>query len=259
MSATSELTATLDIGRVIRETFSVLGRNFATFALLAVIMTGLPTAVLYGAQGAFATTGDITAFFGPRLLWTVLGALVAGVSGLILQAAIIHGTVSDLNERPVMVGDGLATGLRAFLPLFGIAICMSLAVSLGIMLLIVPGVLMALAWCVAVPSYVVEQRGVFASFERSAELTRGSRGAIFGLFVLYIVAALVVEIVLGVVGGITNFVSIGGFSPLTRLVVMPLIQVINALIGASGIAVLYVELRRIKDGVGPRGLAAIFD
>jgi hypothetical protein len=259
MSATSELTSTLDIGRVIREIFSVLGRNFATFALLAVIMTGVPTAILYGAQGAFLTTGDISAFFGPRLLWAILGGLVAGVSGLILQAAIIHGTVADLNERPVSVGDGLASGLRAFLPLFGIAICLSIAVGLGFLLLIVPGVLMALAWCVAVPSYVIEQRGVFASFERSAELTRGSRGAIFGLFVIYFVAVLVVELVLGVVGGITNFVTIGGFSPITRLVVMPLIQVIGALIGATGTAVLYVELRRIKDGVGPKGLAAIFD
>jgi hypothetical protein len=110
-----------------------------------------------------------------------------------------------------------------------------------------------------VPSFVIEQRGVFASFERSAELTRGSRGAIFGLFVLYFVAVLVVELVLGVFSNVTNVVTIGSFSPLTRLVVLPLIQVVNALIGGTGVAVLYVELRRIKDGVGPRGLAAIFD
>ena len=70
----------------------------------------------------------------------------------------------------------------------------------------------------------------------------------------------------GLVGGgifwiwsIANVAAGSAASPVTSLFILPLIQVANALIGASGVAALYVDLRQIKDGVGPEGLAAIFD
>ena len=63
-----------------------------------------------------------------------------------------------------------------------------------------------------------------------------------------------------VLGGVSSLLAgAGGFPLVTRLVFLPLIQVANGLIGATGVAALYVELRQIRDGVGPAGLAAIFD
>jgi hypothetical protein len=253
----------LDIGRVIQELFAVLGRNIVTFGLLALILTGIPTAVLYGFQGMILGSalsgGSPTAAFGSNFGWLGLTAMVSGVFGVILQATIIYGTVGDLNARKVSVADSLSTGLRAFLPIIGLAILMGFAIGLGFLLLIVPGVMLAIAWCVAVPSYVVEQPGVIASFGRSAELTRGNRWRIFGLFMIYVVAAIIVQIVLTMFGGIFSLATIGGFPLVTRILILPLIQVANALIGSVGVAVLYVELRRLRDGVGPQGLAAIFD
>ncbi|MGZ6027727.1 MAG: hypothetical protein ACXWKU_22145 [Caulobacteraceae bacterium] len=259
MTAISETPATLDIGRVIQELFSVLGRNLATFGALAVILVGLPTAILYGVLGTTITSRDPMQIFGPGMGWFMLSAWFIGLLGLILQGTIIYGAVSDLNERPVSVTDSLRVGLHAFLPLLGLGICFAVAVVCGLVLLIVPGVMMAVAWCVAVPVYVVERPGVFASFGRAAALTRGSRWTIFGLFVIYIIAAIIIQALLGIVGGVANFLTIGGLPILNFLIITPLIQVATALIGSTGVAVLYVELRRIRDGVGPQGLAAIFD
>ena len=119
--------------------------------------------------------------------------------------------------------------------------------------------MLAVAWCVAVPVYVVERPGVFASFGRAAALTRGSRWTIFGLFVIYVIAAIIIQALLGIIGGVLSFATIGGLPILNFLIITPLIQVVTALIGSTGVAVLYVELRQIRDGVGPQGLAAIFD
>jgi hypothetical protein len=105
---------------------------------------------------------------------------------------------------------------------------------------------------------VVEQTEVFGAFTRSAELTRGNRWRIFGLFVIYFIATILVEAVLGVVGGVASV--FGGPHAVLRLVLLtPLISVVTNLIGAVGAAVLYVDLRRIKDGVGADNLAAVFD
>lgn len=259
MTTMSSTTGGLDIGRVIQELFAVLGRNLVTFGLLALILTGIPTAILYSVEGTAVTSGNPAEIFGPRLWWIFLGAFVSGVFGVILQATIIYGTVSDLNGRKASVADGLGAGLRAFLPLIGLAIMMGLAIACASLLLLVPGIMLAVAWCVSAPSYVVEQTGVVGAVRRSAELTRGSRWQIFGLFVLYFVVAIIVQTVLNIVGRVTGFAVIGGFPLITLMVIMPLIQVINALIASTGAAVLYVELRRLRDGVGPQGLAAIFD
>ncbi len=119
--------------------------------------------------------------------------------------------------------------------------------------------MLAIAWCVAIPAYVVERPRIMDVFGRSAELTRGNRWRIFGLVLIWVIAMLIVEMVFAVIGGLSSLATVGGFPLLTRLVVLPLIQVINGLIGATGVAALYVELRQIRDGVGPAGLAAIFD
>jgi len=123
----------------------------------------------------------------------------------------------------------------------------------------VPGLMIAIAWCLCIPVYVVEQPGLTESFGRSAQLTRGNRWRIFGIFVLYFVALLIIELVFGVFGSAMRVAAGGAPSMLVALVVNPLLYVANALIGATGVAVLYVELRQIRDGVGAEGLAAIFD
>ncbi|MBS0362126.1 MAG: hypothetical protein JSR98_12165 [Proteobacteria bacterium] len=257
MSLAGEISGKLDIGRVIQELFQVLSRHFVTFLILAVILVGVPSAVLNLFIGN--TVGGFGAGFWAAYSRTLGASFIVGLLTLILQATIIHATASDLNGRPVSVADSLRTGLYAFIPLLGIGILMGLAVGLGFLLLIVPGVMLALAWCVAVPTYVVERPNLMDVFGRSAELTRGNRWRILGLFCIYVVAFIIVEVVFGIIGGVTNIISFGGFPVLTRLIVLPAMQVASALLGATGGTVLYMELRRVREGVGPEGLAALFD
>ena len=44
----------IDIGRVLQQTFGVIGRNLATFTLLGLILSGLPLAVVTFAQARWA-------------------------------------------------------------------------------------------------------------------------------------------------------------------------------------------------------------
>jgi hypothetical protein len=252
--------AALDIGRVIQETFQVLGRHLVTFLILALILVGIPRAVVGVVQAAALQNALTTMTFGgPALYWGILGGLVSVVTGAILQASIISGAAGDLNGRTVSVAESLRVGLRAFLPLIGLSIVVGVAVWIGLILLIVPGVLLALAWCVAVPVYVVEQPGVFASVERSANLTRGNRLRIFGLFCVVVVAAIIIAVVIGIVGGVLGAVSGGFFVYVNAAIVSPVISALVAAVGATASAVLYVELRRVREGAGPSALAAIFD
>jgi MFS family permease len=244
----------LDIGRVIQQTFGVLGRNFSTFLLLALILTGLPSMILGYFQAEAVRTST------PGYGGALLTSLAAMITGLVLQGALIYGTVGDLNGRRPSVSDSLSVGLRSFLPILGLGILIALGVAFGLMLLVVPGIMLAVAWSVAIPALVAERTGVFAAFGRSAQLTRGNRRRIFGLVVIYMIAAIIVGAIIAVFGGLAAVGGAGGAIPIVQAVVIqPLTNVVGALLGATGGAVLYAELRRVKEGASPEALAAVFD
>ena len=255
MTAAVAASARFEMGRVITRTFGVIGRNFVVFALLALIVAGIPAALvnyLTEASRAGAT-------FDARLGSGIAG-LISLLASCVLQAALIHGTISDLNGRKAVFGDCLSTGMRFLLPVLGVSILTGFAVVLGFVLLIVPGVLMALAWCVNVPVVVVERRGVMSTFSRSADLTRGHRWPILGLFVAYGLVAWVIDVV-GVVaahGFSLASLTAGGFNPV-EWIVLTVVQVVQALIGAAGLASIYYELRSNKEGVSAQQLASVFD
>lgn len=251
----------LDIARVIQQTFAVLGRNFVTFFVLALLLAGLPSAgisYLMVSNVSGLETGQFS--FDPALFgFFAASVLIAVATSAILQGAVIYGTVQDMNGARPNIGEALATGLRAFLPLLGVSILLSLALIFGFVLLIVPGLIMLCVWSVAVPALVAERTGVFGAFSRSAELTRGHRWRIFALLVVVFVIALVVSLVIGaILGVVASPDPVAAASNPVVLVGDLLIDTVVAVISATGAAVLYVELRRLREGAGPQWLADIF-
>ncbi len=271
MSDTSGRSRDFEVGRVISGTFAVIGRNFVPFILLALLLGGLPNLLVALIQTHFIK-GDIGAMtYSPQvIIGTIVGALVMLACGFVLQAAIVHATVADLNGRRIAIADSLKVGLRNCLPLIGLAILMALGVMLGFILLIVPGVILAVMWAVAVPAKVVEKIGVTQAFSRSGDLTRSRRWPIFGLFLIYVIAAWILEMIVMAAfmpfamskGLPTSSTGIEGLTHslnLIELVASPIIATISTLISTAGGAVLYSELRGSREGVGPEAMASVFD
>jgi hypothetical protein len=265
-----------DLGRVVSRVAGVLSRNYVVFGLLSLMLVGVPTALLSIAQLYLSApyTGSpaelVQNLLTPARIATSAGAaLVTFACGAVLQGAIMHGTVNDLSGESVPFGDLLATGLRFLPQLVGVAIVAAIGTFFGYLLLIVPGVILALAWSVAAPAVVAERRGVFDALSRSLDLTRNHRLAIFGL-----------AIVLGVIGfllsiaGNLAFRAAGGANALMAFrtgsprmttifveqAVLSLVETtITSTISAAGVASLYFELRQAKEGLGAEQLAATFD
>jgi len=257
-----------DLGRVTQRTFASIGRNFGVFLLLALLLSGIP-ALLTGLLLTMAEgdhTGQSTSGSDPTTL-VVIGAsvigfvyLVGAIASFILQAAIIYGTIADLNGRRAEFAECLSMGLRNWFWLFLLAIVVTVCEVFGYIFFIVPGLMLAVAWMVAVPAQVVEHTGVFGAIGRSAELTRGHRWAIFGLLVIYIIASLVLQgSILGIVGVLAVSLSPNMSQAATQMVAQPLLNVATSLIGAAGVASIYYELRSSREGIGPEALAAVFD
>ena len=254
MTDTALATAKLDIGRVIRETFGVIGRNFPTFFVLALLLVGLPALL----QALLAPRIDLTAAAfrrPPNSTLSSLASVLVAVGYYVLLGALTYGVVTDLTGRKSSIPECLRIGLQRFWPLVGLLILMVLGLALGFVLLIVPGFILMTMWAVVVPAKVVENPPIMQAFSRSRTLTKGSRWRVFGLLLLYTALILIVETVFGVLaGGLRQLIASEA-----AIVIFPLITVCNALFGTTGTAVIYFELRRIREGVGPESLAAVFD
>ena len=122
-----------------------------------------------------------------------------------------------------------------------------IAIGIGFVLLIVPGLFLMTIWALAAPVVVIERKGVMDALDRSRKLVRGHGWQVFAV----IVVLLLVNIVLGgVVQAILTALSddVLGFA-LSNLLTSVLIGPLSALAAA----VLYFELLRLHGETGDAG------
>ncbi|HZV84937.1 MAG TPA: hypothetical protein VFF48_08125, partial [Brevundimonas sp.] len=217
---------------------------------------GSPTSLMSGYGQAANTV--VNPFAGVPFVF--VGSVLTVIGSYVLQGMVVFAAVNGFNGKSVDLGGALSVGLRFFFPLLGLAILMGLGLGLGFLLLIVPGVILAVMWLVASPALVVENRGIFDSFQRSRDLTRGNRWMIFALLVVYVVLSsmiswLVVGVGVAAGGSFTTATTHWGVA----MVLTPLVNVLTGVVSAAGVAAVYYELRRAKEGVSPEQLASVFD
>lgn len=146
-------------------------------------------------------------------LFTLLLALVLGWLGLIaslfvsiagvfwLQGALVTAIEDVRDGRADLSIRETLSHVRPRLNTLALAgILAALGITLGFILLIVPGFFLLTIWSLIVPVIVLEGARTMDSFGRSRELTRGNRWGVFGRI-------LVTIIILGIAGGIIGAIT----------------------------------------------------
>ena len=172
--------------------------------------------------------------------------------GVWLQAAFAFGVVRTLRGGRIGFVEMFVHSVRLLLPAILVAVVVALVTTVGFLLLIVPGIIIALVLWVAVPAAVVERSGLRA-LGRSARLTDGFKGQIFGLALILILFQLVadslVALLIGTVTSVTFVVWLGS----------QLFGILLSGIWATAVSVTYHDLRVLKEGVDTRVVARVFD
>jgi hypothetical protein len=240
------------VGRVLGESFNVLFKDLWKFLLLALLAL-LPSALLVlavgGAARGLGPSPNIQgASLGIFLIDVPLGVLCYALS----SAGTFYGAFQDMRGRPFQLGQAFAVAFRRFFPVLGVAICFGFAIVLGSILLVVPGLIVLAACYVSLPACVMEGLGPFESLSRSTALTKGHRWKVFGIFVVIVVVSAVIGGLLGVVS-----MAIGG--PVAAMVVNFVWNAFYAAYNSVAIAVMYHDLRVLKEGIDIDRIAAVFN
>jgi hypothetical protein len=190
------------------------------------------------------------------LIGSLLALIVQLFAGFLLQAALVK-SVQDIRDgrADLSVGETVSAATPYIWVVAGASILAGLAIAVGLVLLIVPGLWLITIWAVIIPAIIIERAGVLDSFGRSRQLVRGHGWHVFGTLVLVFIIELAVDIVLGLI-----------FSPLPRIWRSGLSTIITGTIIAPFIALvvtlIYYRLVAAAAGGtpgGPGGPGAVSD
>jgi hypothetical protein len=188
--------------------------------------------------------------FGRSLLLSALAGLIGILIQQLLTGALTRGAAGSLIGRPVDVAASYRYAFARLWGLLGLAFLVALVVGVGFVLLIIPGIIFAVFLAMAVPSFIVERRGVTDSMSRSWNLVSGSWWHVLGVT---FVAGILASIVNGVI------TAIGGSTFIGYWLASAIAQIITAPFVALVAVVLYVDLRARRESLDSATLTRELD
>src|ERR1700733_198225 len=194
--------------------YKTFAKHLLAIAFVIYVVAAIITAVLALAGGTIGI---------------LLGAFVSVVAAFLLQATLVKAVQDVRDGRADLSIKETVNEATPYIWTVALAsILAAIAITIGLILIIVPGLYLITIWAVIIPVIIIERSGALASFGRSRQLVRGHGWHVFGTLVLVYIIMLVVNIVLGLIfsalphtigDGLSSVISGTLISPFLALVV----------------------------------------
>lgn len=239
------------IGDVLSRAFTLIGRQFPLYFVLY-LLGALPNNVILLLVGP---AGRPQPGQPPNLgasLALLGGSVLALTLTILAQSMVLFIAYNALRGQKVSVGAAFERALNRFFPMLGALICFGLAMMFGLLLLIIPGLMLAVRYYVSPIACLVEQRGPIDSLGRSAKLTDGYRWPILGLGLLVALASSIFTIP-------ANLLLPALVGPVAATIVTMTVTAALASVNTTIYVAVYDALRLAKEGGDGDHLARVFD
>ena len=262
-----------DVGSVVSNTFRALRNNLVPFFLLTFIGMGIPM-MFFSMWPMLLGVGEGINMYDPT--WTddiewegIIGPVIAIYIIYLLVVVFMYGaliqmSVNALNDRAVKLGEAMKTGLRLFFPLLAVFLLYIIGVSIGSILLIIPGIFVALGWALAMHVKVIEGGSITGALSRSWTLSKGYKRWILLMMIIFGVLGAVIGLIFQLpvlfFGNSQTALFEGGSTTfwIANAIATGLAQMVSASLSYVGLTATYLEIRRVKEGVESDKLADIF-
>jgi hypothetical protein len=226
-------------GQILKEAFELYRENFTLF--LGIVLMPLVVEVVLGILlVASATSG------GPTVILGLLTLIVAVALSLLAVGAQTVAVASRYLGRTISVGQAYsAIGADTLWVLFLSAIAAGIVIGIGLILLVIPGIYLAVRLAFVSQAVVLERSGVSQAFRRSWSLVEGSWWRVFGIaIVTFVIVAIVGSIIQQIIGALLGS---GTSGVVLRTLISGAVQLVLRPYAFTVLILLYFDLRLRKE------------
>lgn len=173
-----------DLGSVIRDSMELIGANARTLVPAALLLVSLP-ALMAG-----------LAHLGHAHFLTFVFFLIGWAGSSAFLGFAVYAVARDMDGMPATPAECAAIARTVWLPLVGLTLFVGVAICVGLVFLVIPGVLAALMWCVAAPVLVLEGADIPTALRRSVALTDRRRWKLLLIFLVMFFVLACIEAIL---------------------------------------------------------------
>jgi hypothetical protein len=189
-----ELRRQRDVGRLFGDALSVYGRYLWLFILLSAAVV-IPADLIVQGLGLEMLTSSYDE--SPSVAETLVPSIVEFLVVAPIVAAICIYALHQIaaGDRP-SAGEVFVAGFEAFTPLFGAVLLAALGIALGFIVLIVPGIYLAIRWYFVPQTVVIGGARGAGALSRSGQIVQGYWWRTFGLVLLANIAIVIPGLIL---------------------------------------------------------------
>lgn len=236
----------IEPGRVIGEAFETYRSHAAPLLGGALLVIGIAGII----EGLLSVSGSI--------ILGIVGALVGLAAGFLYTGYVVK-LVQDVRDgrRDFSVSELFSHAAPYLGTLILAGILAGIAIAIGFVLIIVPGLILLTIWAVISPSIVVEDKGVFEAFGRSRELVRGHGWQVFGAIVLTFLIIVAVGIVASLIGAAIGDAGLVILRAVGNVVTAPVWALVSSILffdlgGGKGVQTSPAEPAAVEPPTEPR-------
>jgi hypothetical protein len=203
----------LSLAEVISKTFDLYRQGFTRYFLLFVVVEAVIGVVTGIAQHAFIlptvpSNPTPQEFF--NWMPGLFGALIplVGLIGIvnivffpIAEGGAIKLASEQIEKRQAELGASIRFAASKLLWIWALSIVVGVILFLGFIALIIPGIILAIMFALALPVLLLENKGVFDSMGRSRELVRHRWLKTFATFLLLAIIVIICSAIASAVSG----------------------------------------------------------
>jgi hypothetical protein len=207
----------LTLGEVFSKTFELYRRGFAKYFLLFAVVQVIIGIVTTIAQQAFVlptlpsnpTPQQVydwfPGFFGTLFLLLASILIVTLVFVPIAQGGAIKLGSEQVEKGQADLGASVRFAASRLLWIWALSIVVGIIVVLGFIALIIPGIILAIMFCLALPVLIIEKKGVLESMGRSRHLVGQRWLKTFATFIVLGLIIIVASVIVSAISGLFGF------------------------------------------------------
>jgi ribosomal protein L40E len=230
------ITRELSFGEVFSKTFDLYRRDFAKYLVVFVVVEaiiGVLTALVtrtfvLPTLPANPTSQDVLAwlpgFFNALFYLVALNLLVTFVFYPLANGSSIKMATQAIEKGQADLGGSVRFIISKLPWIWALSIITGIIVGLGFIALIIPGIILAIMFCLAIPALLIENTGVLESMGRSRKLVSHRWLKTFALgivlIIIIIIAAIIVSLIsapFGVASSVVSSILSAFYSPLVPI------------------------------------------